>query len=73
MYDVTVRYKSGKEDTFRARSLDFSPEDIGTEDKLKEFSYRTPADKKAHVSLKPSEVAEIVLKEVPDTPDPTFG
>lgn len=73
MYDVTVRYKSGKEDTFRAKSLDFSPEKIGTEDKLKEFSYRTPADRKASIFLRPSEVAEIVLNEVPDTPEPTFG
>lgn len=74
MFDVTIRYRNGKEDTFRAQSVDFSAKDLGSIiNYLKEYTYTSPSGQKVTIFLTPAEVAGVILNEVPEMPGPAIG
>lgn len=67
MYTVTVRYRNGGEDEFRAKSVSFSAQDLEQGgDQLKEFTYTTPSGDQQSVFLTPNLVAGIVIAEERD-------
>ncbi len=63
-YKVTIRYRNGESDSFRARSLNFSGKDLGKEAHLKELCYTSIfSGESVSFYLVPTQVAGILVEE----------
>lgn len=65
MYTVTVRYRNGGEDEFRAKNVSFSPQDLETGgDQLKEFTYTTPSRATTRAASRRTERKQLASSKV---------